>query len=122
MRFINFILLFFALFNNDLSFAQQKSEAFLVTIKNMSIHVISPEKKEDVVSVVIKNDTTVRIISELRNQDKVLKRFTMKAQSQKSIQLNINEFKDLFYVSVAPAFQAVELKFNEKPYEIPEKD
>jgi hypothetical protein len=104
------------------AFSQQKSEAFIVTVKNMSIHVISPFTKGQTVSVVIKNETMVKLTSELRSRTKVLKRFTLKPLSSKSILVNTKGLKQLYYVSVAPPFQAVELKFNEKPYEIPEKE
>lgn len=104
------------------SFASQNSEAFLVTIKNMSIQVISPAKKIDTVSVVIKNDTSEKLIGELRSETRVLKRFSLAPLSNKTLLVNMKNEKQLYYVSVAPPFQAVALKFNERPYEIPEKN
>ena len=35
--------------------------------------------------------------------------------------IDYSKVKTLYYVSVAPPFQAAELKFSQGPYEIPEK-
>lgn len=104
------------------TYAQQKSEAFLVTVKHSGIHVVSPEKKEKRVSVVIVNNTSQNIISQLKTQQRVIERFNLRARSQHSIIVNTKDIDKLYYTPIAPAFQSVELKFNEKPYEIPEKN
>lgn len=104
------------------AFAQQKSEAFIVTIKNMSIQVISPKKKIQTVSVVVKNETAVKLIGELRSTKSVLERFSLAPLQSKTLLVSMKSIKQLYYVSVAPPFQAVALRFNERPYEIPEKN
>lgn len=104
------------------SYGQQKSEAFLVTIKNLSIHVVSPTQQEETVSVVVKNETSENILSQLKTEDRVLKRFNLKPQSQRAISLSTKDIEKLYYISIAPPFQSVELKYNQRPYEIPEKN
>lgn len=115
------LLLFLIMSSSDLALAQQKSEAFIVTVKNLSVQVISPENKLNTVSVIVKNDTAVKLVSELRSEGRVLKRFSLKPLSSKTILVSMKKVKQLYYVSIAPPFQAVALKFNEQPYEIPEK-
>jgi hypothetical protein len=103
------------------TFAQQTSNSFLVTIEDDKIKVISPKKKMKIVSIIIKNNTFDDIRSEIATDKKTLKRFNLKAQASASIQVNYTKIKTLYYVSIAPPFQAVELKFTQRPYEIPEK-
>lgn len=103
------------------SFAQENAEAFLVTIYEDKIRVVSPKKKQDIVSVIIKNDTFDKITSEVRSDTGIIKRFVLKSQGSKSLQVEYSKIKTLFYVSIAPPFQAVELKFSQRAYEIPEK-
>lgn len=102
--------------------AKQKSQAFLVTVKNQSIEVVSAQKKEKSVSIVVINKTSENIVSQIRTVDKVIKRFTLKARSQKSIIVETKNIDTLYYASIAPPFQSIELKFNKGPYEIPEKN
>lgn len=105
----------------QLSYAQEVSEAFMVTITDEKIRVISPKQKQKTVSVIIKNDTFDNITSELRSDKGVIERFVLKEQTSKSIQVKYNKINTLYYVSIAPPFQAVELKFSQRAYEIPEK-
>lgn len=104
------------------SFAQENAEAFIVTIKEDKIRVISPKKKQKSVGIIIKNETFDKITSEVRSDKGVIKRFVLKSQGTKSLQVNYSNTKSLFYVSIAPPFQAVELKFSQRAYEIPEKE
>jgi len=118
MKMIFFLLIFI---HSSLSFAAESSEAFIVNIYEDRIRVVSPKKKMDIVGVIIKNNTFDDIRSEISSEKKVLKRFVLKSQDSESIQINYSQLKTLYYVSIAPPFQAVELKFSQRPYEIPEK-
>jgi hypothetical protein len=97
------------------------TDAFVITVHDQKVRVTSPKNKIKLVSILVKNETFQDIRSEISSEKKVLKRFNLKAQSSRSVQVNIEKVKTLFYVSVAPPFQAVELKFSERPYEIPPK-
>lgn len=103
------------------AYAAQSSDSFLVTIEDDRIRVVSPKKKMKIVGVIIKNNTFDDIRSEVATESKTLKRFNLKAQSSASVQVNYSKIKTLYFVSIAPPFQAVELKFSQRPYEIPEK-
>lgn len=104
------------------SFSQENAEAFIVTIKERKVRVISPKEKQKIVGIIIKNETFDKITSEVRSDKGVLKRFVLKPQGTTSLQVNYSKIKSLFYVAIAPPFQAVELKFSQRAYEIPEKE
>ncbi len=121
---INYLYLCLAFTLTSMSFtlnAAENSEAFIVQVKDRSIRVTSPKKKTEIVGIIVKNETFDKIISELRSEKKVLKRFVLQVQGTQSLQVNTSNIKSLYYVSVAPPFQAVQLKFSERAYEIPEK-
>ena len=104
------------------SFSQENAEAFIVTIKENSVRVVSPKNKEKLVGIIIKNETFDKITSEIRSDKGVIKRFVLKSQGSKSLQVDYSQIKSLFYVAIAPPFQAVELKISQRAYEIPEKE
>lgn len=106
----------------QLGYSQENAEAFIVTITEKKVRVISPKKKQKIVGVIIKNETFDKITSEVRSEKGVIKRFVLKSQGTKSLQVNYSKIKSLFYVAIAPPFQAVELKFSQRAYEIPEKE
>ncbi len=110
-------LLFFLSLN---SFAQY-TEAFKVDIYDRKITVSSPKKKVKVVSVIIMNHTLDKIVSELRADDKVINQFPLKPEEKEVIQVNMTGVKLLKYIPLAPPFDAAELIFSQRPYEIPEK-
>jgi hypothetical protein len=104
-------------FFNDVN--AQYSNSFIVEIDERKIRVTSPKKKADIVSVVIINKTLDKIISEVRDGNKVIKRFTLKRQGKEVLQVDMTKTKSLSYVPIAPAFESVELKFSKGPYEVP---
>lgn len=100
----------------------QSTDSFIVSISDQKISVTSPAKKLDVVSIIIKNETLDKIISEIRSEDKVIKRFVLKAEGSEVVQIDFSKIKKLYYVPVSPPFEAAELKFSQRPYEIPPQD
>lgn len=104
------------------SIASVYGESFIVEISNHSLRVSSPERVLDPVSVVVKNMTTIKIHAELRSTDKVLSRFVVDANDSNTLQVKLPKNKKLYYLTVSPPSQAVELKFNQRTYEIPEKE
>ena len=101
--------------------AEESADAFIVTIKDDNIRVVSPKQKQNSIGLIIKNETFDKITSEIRSDKGVVERFILKPQTSKSFQVSFQGISTLFYVSVAPPFQAVELKFSQRAYEIPEK-
>lgn len=100
----------------------QSTESFIVEISDQKIKVTSPSKKIDVASIIIKNETLDKIISEIRSEDKVIKRFVLKSQGKEVIQIDFSKIKKLYYVPMSPPFESAELKFSQRPYEIPPKN
>lgn len=108
------------------SFAQlsfgQFTDSFIVDVSDQKIVVTSPSKKIPVASIIIRNQTLEKIISEIRTEDKVLKRFVLKGEGKEVIQVDFSKIGKLYYVPVSPPFEAAELKFSQRPYEIPPKE
>ena len=97
------------------------SGSFIVEINNQGMVVTSPSKELDTVSIIIKNNTLDKIVSELRSKQKVLKRFVLKPNGKEVLSVNMKNTKSLFYVPLSPPFEAAHLKFKQKVYEIPKK-
>jgi hypothetical protein len=116
--FLSVITLFFTQIN--LSYGKF-TNSFVVELFDQKIKVTSPLKKVEAVSIIIKNTTFEKTISELRSESKVLKRFVVPAGGREVIQVNFSNLKKLFYVPISPPFETVELRFNQKAYEVPEK-
>ena len=114
-------LLFITLTISSSVFAQENADAFIVTLSDEKVRVVSPKKKQKIIGVIIKNETFDNITSELRSDKGVIKRFVLKSQASKSFQVNYSKINTLYYVSIAPPFQAVELRFSQRAYEIPEE-
>lgn len=103
--------------------ASKTNESFLVTVGDRKISVVSPEKPVKIVTIVVKNDTFDRIISEIKTDSKTLKRFTLEPSGKKgavySLTVDISKTSGLHFVSIAPPFQEVPLAFSPETYEIP---
>jgi hypothetical protein len=113
MRVILFSILFcFGLYAQESSY-----ESFLVKVAEDKVKVITPK------TIIIENKTFERIISEVRSDKKVLKRFTLEPEGNRganfSLTVDFSKVDKLFYVSVSPPFQAVPLELKGKNYEIP---
>lgn len=119
MRVILFSILFcFGLYAQESSY-----ESFLVKVAEDKVKVITPKTKDKIVTIIIENKTFERIISEVRSDKKVLKRFTLEPEGNRganfSLTVDFSKVDKLFYVSVSPPFQAVPLELKGKNYEIP---
>ena len=102
---------------------RESNEAFLVTVKDKSIEVVSPASKKEVVTLVVSNQTFDKIISEIRSGNKTIKRFVLESSGRKgasfSLTVKVEKGKTLKYVSIAPPFQETPLIFAKEKYEIP---
>lgn len=106
----------------NLAWAIEKSDSFDILISNDKVRVVSPTRKSKTIAVIVKNDTLTNIFGKLTSKDKDLEFFKIKSLSTKTLELDYSKIKKLYYVSISPPFQAIELKFSEKPYEIPPKE
>ncbi len=95
----------------------------MVEVNDRSIKVTSPLKAKKFVSIIVENKTFDRIVSEIKTDKKVLKRFVLEAapKGKQVIQVKWKDIKKLYYVPIAPPFEAAELKLAKNPYEIPKK-
>ncbi|MCO4753651.1 MAG: hypothetical protein KC478_04180 [Bacteriovoracaceae bacterium] len=103
--------------------AQKSYESFIVNVEDEKISVTSPEKKKKVVTIVVKNNSFDKIVSEIKSDSKVLKRFTLfpsgKKGSTYTLTVDYEKSGTVYYAPVAPPFQAVPLTFSKGSYEVP---
>tara|TARA_B100001971_G_C18268008_1_gene596133 strand:- start:66219 stop:66572 length:354 start_codon:yes stop_codon:yes gene_type:complete len=106
-----------------IAYAEKSYESFIVKVEEEKISVITPKKSKDIVTIIVENKTFERIISEIKTDKKVLKRFTLEPEGQKganfSLTVDFSKVKNLFYVPISPPFQAAPLNPKGKNYEIP---
>ncbi|MAZ48904.1 MAG: hypothetical protein CME65_10090 [Halobacteriovoraceae bacterium] len=105
------------------AFAQGKfTKSFIVKIGDRVTKVSSPKEKHDVVSIILDNETLDKIIGQLKTADnKVISRVTLNPESKEVIQVDMRKVNQLFFVPYAPPGEAVELRFSQEDYEVPEK-
>lgn len=97
------------------------SESFIVRIGDQTTRVSSPAKQVDVVSISLQNETLDKIIGQIKTTNKVITRVTLNPESKEVIQVNMRKVDRLFFVPYAPPGEAVELRFSQEDYEVPEK-
>lgn len=98
-----------------------EASSFNIELTNINTKVSSPQKLTDPVSIIVKNSTNVKVFAEIRSSEKVLSRFVVDGGDSKTLQTKLPSNKKLYYVSVSPPAQAVELKFNQRDYAVPEE-
>ncbi len=116
MKFLTFIFLLIS----NLGFAKY-SESFVVRIGDQTTRVSSPAKAVDVVSISLQNETLDKIIGQLKTTNKVITRVTLNPESKEVIQVDMRKVDRLYFVPYAPPGEAVELRFSQEDYEVPEK-
>lgn len=115
-------LLFFLLFSllNFPAFSGEKSEAFLVTIFDRYVKVISPDKSYSQTSIIIENKTLSTIVGKIQKGKSDLHFLTLEPQQTKSFQVKVPTTNEpLLFVPMSPAAQEVQLLIGKKSYEIP---
>lgn len=104
-------------------FAKKSYESFVVEVMEEKIKVTTPGKEQKITTIIVENKTYDRIISEIKTDKKVLKRFTLEPEGTKganfSLTVDFSKVKNLYYVPISPPFQAAPLDPKGKNYEIP---
>ena len=118
---MRFLLLLIGLVVSQLSFSKNTG-AFIVDINDQGMTISSPAEKLETVSVIIKNNTLDKVVSELRGKSSVLKRFVLRPNSKEVLSVNMKEQDILYFVPLSPPFESAKLKFKQKVYEIPKKN
>lgn len=117
---MKYLLLFLLTLN---VYAKKSYESFIVEVKEEKISVTTPGKAQKITTIIVQNKTFERIISEIKTDKKVLKRFTLEPEGTKganfSLTVDFSKVNKLFYLSVSPPFQAAPLDPKGKNYEIP---
>ena len=81
--------------------------------------VTSPKKWFAHQSVAIENKTLVKILGKVTTNKKVLAHMSINAGKFQTVKIKAPRNEKVFFVSMAPAFQEIELRPGSKYYEIP---
>ncbi len=100
--------------------AYQQADAFILEITDKRTRILSPTQWSISLNLIVKNKTLLKLIGRLENQDqKVLKYFTIDPRKDYSLPLPEPKGNRLFFVSMVPPMQKMELKIGSPPREIP---
>ena len=99
------------------------TKSFIVKIGDRVTKISSPDEKLDVVSIVLDNETLDKIIGQLKtSENKVIARVTLNPESKEVVQVDMRRVDRLYFVPFSPPGEAIELKFSQEDYEVPEKE
>lgn len=119
MRKVLLFLLFTPLFQAH----SEVSEAFIVLIYDKNVKVISPAKLVPGTAVILENRSLNKIYGKVLSSKRNFVRYVgLEPEDKMSIDLDTSLDKKFSFVSMAPAFQAVNLLPGKKSYEIPAKE
>ncbi|MCO4792286.1 MAG: hypothetical protein KC493_01145 [Bacteriovoracaceae bacterium] len=102
--------------------AYEKADAFMVTLLERRIKVLSPNSFNSPQGIVIKNKTLVKVVGKfVDDNNKTIKFLAVESGETKSVELKFKKSRKIYFVPLAPSFQEVELVFGKKAYEVPPK-
>lgn len=104
-----------------LSFAQVKTEGFIIQINDRSMSVLSPMKGKAMFSVLVENRSLSDQVGKFVVGNKILKFVAVKSGKNEAIEIENKTSEPVVFIPVSPAFQEVPLMFGKKAYEIPSK-
>lgn len=104
-----------------IAFAQVRPEGFIIQINDRSMAVLSPEKKNEMFSVIVENRSLSDQIGKFIIGNKILKFISVQAGKTEAVEIENRSSSSVFFVPVSPAFQEVPLIHGKKAYEIPPK-
>jgi len=118
MKFL--LLIIFTLIVTNVS--AESGHAFILDVRNKKVKVISPDKWQKGLNLIVKNNTLSTVIGkiEIEGTDNI-KFISVQSLKSGSIKLDSNKGQKTFFVPLSPPFQKIELKFGNKTYEIPPK-
>jgi hypothetical protein len=102
--------------------ASVKTDAFVITINDRSIAVLSPATSRPLFSVIVENRSLSNQIGKFTVNDKIIKFISVLSGQSETIEIENKSKSSVVFVPVGPAFQDVELKFGKRAYEIPSKE
>jgi hypothetical protein len=114
------LLMFLFLASN--AFADVKVEAFIIQLKDRSLHVLAPQKKRDFYPVIVENLSLSDYLGKFSVDGKLLKYVAVKPGKSETVEIENKTGRNVIFTPVSPAFQEVELIFGKRSYEIPSKE
>ena len=115
------LVFFFILGLSDI-WAAPHSDVFTIKIFGDKVKVTSPKKWFPRQSVAIENKTLVKLLGKVATNQRVLAYVSIKAGKFETVEIKALKGEKVFFVSLAPAFQEIELRPGSKYYEIPSKN
>jgi hypothetical protein len=105
-------------------------QSFQIVIEKNYMQITAPSRSEwsqaklsdeenSTISVTFINKTQTHFHSLLKTQVAVLRRFTIKPESQRSFEIEYSDDYEYFYTPMSPAGQTIKLAFTGKSYEVP---
>jgi hypothetical protein len=105
-----------------ISWAQVKPESFIIQIHDRNMHVLSPDKKRNIFSVIIENRSLSDQVGKFQIGSKILKLISVPSGKTEVVEIENKTTSSVIFVPMSPAFQEVPLHFGKKAYEIPPKE
>lgn len=120
-KLISFIL--FSFFINSPVFGEiSEHNGFIVRSLDNRFEVISPNKYQAKMEVVIENKTNMRMLGRIMiNRSRNIEYVSIEAGEYKKYVVDLKKNDILHYLPLNPAFQEIELIVGNKFYEIPPK-
>lgn len=100
---------------------QGHNPSFILKLTDGGVSVSSPEKKMNLFSVIIENNSLTDQVAKFVSGNNNLKFVTIESGKSKTIEIENKGTQPVFFVPMSPSFQEVELKFGKKTYEVPPK-
>lgn len=102
--------------------ARETSESFIINIYDTYVKVVSPNSASDKVAIIFKNETLSKLRGVIKKRESnYTMHITVDASKFKSVEVPYASNDSLYFQSLAPAFQEVDLIIGKKTYEIPSK-
>lgn len=116
--FLGLLFISFSCFGSGPEYAS----SFLIELYDQKVKVTSPKSKKKIVSIIVQNNMNETLRANIVANGKVVKRFAVNPTAKEVLQIKYKGIRNLQLVPLSPPSQAVHLKFNQRPYEIPEKN
>lgn len=100
----------------------EKADSFVVKVYDEKVRVLSPNKYDPLLKVVIENKTLSKITGKVETgSGEVLAFISILPSKFTSVSVKSLKSEKVYFVPLSPPLQKVELKIGNKPYEIPPK-
>ena len=98
-----------------------KSEAFIITMEDDRVQVLSPPKWHKKMAVIINNNTLIKVVGKLATNvsGKVISYITLWPRTSRGMEVSFSKESKIVFVPMAPPLQELDLIIGNKAYEIP---